>query len=413
MSYTVGIEATALLESLMARPKVQSALDYARADQTRCLEQHIRLTEIEAPTYQEQARAEAFAELLRAEGIEDVYIGKGGNVIGIRRGGKPGPKVLVDAHLDTVFPFGSVSKVREEDGILYAPGICDDTRALAMILSAIRALNAADIATCHDVIFLGSPREEGSGSMGGMVDFLDEHQDDIGCCISVDSSGLHNIIYCATGLRTVEFTFRGIGGHAYSAFGDVAQPVHAAARAVAAIAAMDVPADPKTTFAVSNFHAGNKASMHAIPAEASIIVNYRSNDPAVLEELHERIFAIVEEACQAETARWGKDVITWSHEVHCNVPAGHQEPHAPMVENLCAILKHMGLKPHLMPGGATNCNITIARGIPSVCMGMTWSEDSTNVATLDHTLAEWFPVEGAYKGVQALVLMILMQAGIV
>ncbi len=413
MSYTVGNEATALLDSLLARPKVQSALDYAKADQPRCLEQHIRLTEIEAPTYQEQQRAEAFAALLRAEGIEDVHIGKGGNVIGIRRGGKPGPKVLVDAHLDTVFPFGSVSKVQEEDGILYAPGICDDTRALAMLLSAIRALNAADIATCHDVIFLGSTREEGSGSMGGMVDFLDEHQDEIGCCISVDSSGLHNIIYCATGLRTVEFTFRGIGGHAYSAFGDVAQPVHAAARAAAAIAAMEVPADPKTTFAVSNFHAGNKASMHAIPAEASIIVNYRSNDPATLERLHERIFTIVEEACQAETSRWGKDVITWSHTVHCNVPAGHQDAHAPMVENLAAILQHMGLKPTLLPGGATNCNITIARGIPSVCMGMTWSPDNSNIATLDHTLAEWFPVEGAYKGVQALVLMILMQAGMV
>lgn len=412
MDYTVSSEAKALLENLLARPEVRSALDYAEADQSRCLEEHIRLTEIEAPTYQEQQRAEAFAALLRAEGIEDVHIGKGGNVIGVRRGGKPGPKVLVDAHLDTVFPFGSVSKVREEDGILYAPGICDDTRALAMILSAIRALNASNIVTCHDVIFLGSTREEGSGSMGGMVDFLDEHQEEIGCCISVDSSGLHNIIYCATGLRTVEITFHGIGGHAYSAFGDVAQPVHAAARAAAAIAAMEVPADPKTTFAVSNFHAGNKASMHAIPAEASIIVNYRSNDPAVLEQLHERIFAIIEESCAAETARWGKDVITWSHEVHCDVPAGHQDADAPMVENLCAILQHMGLKPTLLPGGATNCNITIARGIPSVCMGMTWSEDSTNVATLDHTLAEWFPVKGAYKGVQALVLMILMQAGI-
>lgn len=413
MDYSIGNEAKALLESLLAKPEVQSALNYALADSPRCLEQHIRLTEIEAPTYQEQQRAEAFAELLRAEGIEDVHIGKGGNVIGIRRGGKPGPKVLVDAHLDTVFPFGSVSKVEEKDGILYAPGICDDTRALAMLLSAIRALNAANISTCHDVIFLGSTREEGSGSMGGMVDFLSEHQAEIGCCISVDSSGLHNIIYCATGLRTVEFTFRGIGGHAYSAFGDVAQPVHAAARAAAAIAAMEVPAAPKTTFAVSNFHAGNKASMHAIPSEASIIVNYRSNDAAVLEQLHERIFAIVEESCAAETARWGKDTITWSHEVHCNVPAGHQDAHAPMVENLAAILAHMGLKPNLMPGGATNCNITIARGIPSVCMGMTWSPDSTNVATLDHTLAEWFPIEGAYKGVQALLLLILMQAGLV
>ncbi len=412
MAYTPSENARDALKRLLADPRAARAVAFAEEDHPRCLEEHIRLTEIEAPTFHEEARAAAFADMLRAEGLENVHIDKGGSVVGLLRGSIPGKKVLVDAHLDTVFPFGSVSKVHEENGILYAPGICDDTRALAMLLSAIRALKAAGIRTRRDVIFLGSTREEGSGSMGGMVDFLDAHQDEIDCCISVDSSALQNIIYCATGLRTVEFTFRGIGGHAYSAFGDVAQPVHAAARAAAAIAEMDVPADPKTTFAVSNFHAGNKASMHAIPAECSIIVNYRSNDAAVLEQLHERIFAIVDKACQDETARWGKDVITWRHEVHCNVPAGHQDAQAPLVENLAAILEHMGLQANLMPGGATNCNITIARGIPSVCMGMTWSPESNNAGTLDHTLAEWFPIEGAHHGVQALILLLLLQAGI-
>jgi hypothetical protein len=43
---------------------------------------------------------------------------------------------------------------------------------------------------------------------------------------------------------------------------------------------------------------------------------------------------------------------------------------------------------------------------------MTRSPDSTHVPTLDHTLAEWFPVEGAFKGVQALILLLLGQAGV-
>ena len=187
MSYTVSNEAKAALDTLLENPQVQKAVAFAEADQPRCLEEHIRLTEIEAPTFEESARAEAFAALLRNEGLEDVHIGKGGNVIGTLKGSMPGKKVLVDGHLDTVFPFGSVTKVRQENGILYAPGICDDTRALAMMLSSIRALKAADITPRRDVIFLGSTREEGSGSMGGMVDFLSEHQEEIECCISVDS----------------------------------------------------------------------------------------------------------------------------------------------------------------------------------------------------------------------------------
>ena len=53
----------------------------------------------------------------------------------------------------------------------------------------------------------------------------------------------------------------------YGAFGDMANPLHAAARAVAKIADFQVPAVPKTTFCVSNFHAGNDAGIHAVNLE--------------------------------------------------------------------------------------------------------------------------------------------------
>lgn len=412
MSYVVSDKARADLNRLLEHPQVQKALAFIDEDQDNTLTQHIRLTGIEAPTFQEQQRAEAYADMLRQLGLEDVHIDRGGNVIGLRRGTVPGPALLVEAHLDTVFPMGSVKNVDMKDGYLFAPGICDDTRGLINILGVIRALNAAGIATSRDIIFMGTTREEGAGSMGGMKDFLADHPGGIARCISIDSASLNSIIYCATGLRTVEFIFHGIGGHAYAAFGQVAQPVHAAARAAAKIAAMEVPSDPRTTFAVSNFHAGNMSGMHAIPAEARIVVNYRSNDPAELEKLHERIFRIVQESCDEETARWGKDVVTWDYATHCDVPAGHQDAHAPMVDSLCAILRHMDLEPVLLPGGATNCNITIAQGIPSVCMGTNYFPTGKEVPTMDHTLAERFPIEGAYKAVQAAFLMTVLWAGL-
>lgn len=31
--------------------------------------------------------------------------------------------VLIEGHMDTVFPFGTVKGVEEKDGFLYAPGI--------------------------------------------------------------------------------------------------------------------------------------------------------------------------------------------------------------------------------------------------------------------------------------------------
>ena len=406
MSYIISDQVQQELTALLSEPAVRNALESIRQDQENSLEEQIRLTCVEAPTYQEQNRAELFAQMLRQLGLEDVHIDRGGNVLGLLRGTKPGKKVLVEAHLDTVFPMGSVQGVKRENGCLYAPGISDDTRGLAVILGVARALRASGITVCSDILFAGTTREEGGGAMGGMKDLLDDLGDDIACVLSVDSASIENIIYCATGLRTVEFTFRGIGGHAYAAFGDVAQPVHAAARAAAKIAQMEVPQDPKTTFAVSNFHAGNMAGMHAIPAECSIVVNYRSNDPEVLEKLHDRIFAIMQEACDEETARWGKDVITWSHRCHCDVPAGSQDAHSPLVERLGAVIRLMGREPRLLPGGATNCNISISRGIPSVCMGFSWCKPGET--TMDHTLEERFPIENAFKGVQTAFLMTLL-----
>ena len=51
--------------------------------------------------------------------------------------------LAVLAHLDTVFPEGTDVKVKREGTRLMAPGIGDDTRALALMLSVIRAMNAA------------------------------------------------------------------------------------------------------------------------------------------------------------------------------------------------------------------------------------------------------------------------------
>ena len=55
MSYIVSNAAKEALSALLADEKVARAVAFAEADQPRCLEEHIRLTEIEAPTYEESA----------------------------------------------------------------------------------------------------------------------------------------------------------------------------------------------------------------------------------------------------------------------------------------------------------------------------------------------------------------------
>ncbi len=101
--------------------------------------------------------------MLATHGLSDVEIDAVGNVMGLRRGTGNGPLLVVAAHLDTVFPAGTDVKVRREGTKLFAPGVGDDTRSLAVLLAYIRALDAAGIRTRSDILFVGDVGEEGLG----------------------------------------------------------------------------------------------------------------------------------------------------------------------------------------------------------------------------------------------------------
>lgn len=408
MDYQVSQKIQQLFDRVTAMEQVQAGLNHIQNEEEYCISEQIELTLIEAPTFHEEKRAAAFCEKLRQLGLADVHADPYGNAIGRWKGTGGGPTVLVEAHLDTVFPFGTVTEVRREGTMLYAPGIDDDTRGLAAVLSALRGLKATGLNTRGDILFVGTSREEGMGSLGGMKDLLDS-QPEIGASISVDGGGTEFIVYCATGFKTFEINFYGIGGHAYGHFGKVANPLHAAARFVAKVADFQVPKDPKTTFCVSNFHAGNDAGIHAIVPKATVKINYRSNDPKELELLHKRVFDAVQQACDEETARWGKDTITWDCTQHCDVPAGDQDIHGPMVESAYLAARYVSVDPEKVGFSASGCvngNMAVARGLPCVTLGDGLFD------TRVHTLEERFDTEGSWRLPQEILLLTLLAAGI-
>ncbi len=408
MEYQVNPKVQALFDQVLELEEVKKAMAFVEADAEQSIEEQIALTLIEAPTFHEAERAQAFAKYLGDLGLENPHVDEFGNAVALWKGTGNGPKILVEAHLDTVFPKGSVKEVRRENGVLYAPGIVDDTRGLAVLLSALRGLKASGLQTKGDIVFVGTAREEGMGSLGGMKDFLD-HNPDIDGSISVDGAWTESITYEATGFKTYEVNFYGIGGHAYGAFGLMANPLHAAARAVAKIADFQVSDDPKTTFCVSNFHAGNDAGVHAIVPKATIKFNFRSNSAELLEELNDRIFKAIQEACDEETARWGKDTITWDSIQYCDVPAGNQDIHAPLVEATWLVAKRLSPDPekvYFNQGGSVNGNMAVARGLPCVTIG------GGLVDTKCHNLEEYYPTENSHLCPQEVMLLLLMAAGI-
>ena len=406
MKYQVSENVKNKLAAMTADPKVAKALQVMEDEQDLIIEKQIELTLIPAPTHHEEKKARRLLEMFKEEGLEDCHIDDYGNVVGIRKGTGGGKTVLVEGHMDTVFPMDTKLEVVREDGFIKCPGIVDDTRGCASVISTIRALNAAGIQTKGDIHFVGTVQEEGTGALKGMQYYV-QHHPELDASISVDGDGFSEIVFEATGIQTYEVVFHGIGGHASGDFAKVANPIHAAARAITKISDFEVPSFPKTTYAVTNLLAGSYEAVHAIVPEALIRFNFRSDDQGELEKLRERIFTAIDEACKEETDRWGKDTITYTVKHICDVNAGHQDPHASIVEGAMAIAEYLGCEePRLDQGGSTNCSRALEAGLPAVCLG-----GGSNYSSFCHTLAEQFRPEGAYKGCQAVLLLALLCAG--
>ena len=147
---------TNVYSRLASHSMVKKGVDFIKADHENTIVEQKQICEIPAPPFKEQIRAADYQKRLAALGLKNVQMDKEGNVFGFRPGAGKGPKLLVAAHLDTVFPEGTNTKVKEKDGKLYAPGIADDTRGLAELLSVVRAFNDTGIITMGDIMFCGN-----------------------------------------------------------------------------------------------------------------------------------------------------------------------------------------------------------------------------------------------------------------
>jgi len=401
-SYEVKEKIRATFTQLMQLAEVQKGLAFLEADQARCIAEQKVLVTVEAPTFVEEKRAQYYAERLMELGLQNVHIDKQGNVLGTRPGKGGGPKILIEAHLDTVFPLGTDVTPVERDGKIYAPGICDDTRGLTANLSVIRGLQESGLETQGDIVFAGTVGEEGMGGMCGMKALLLDNPD-IAATISIDGAGCDSIIYQGTGIRNFEVTYSGPGGHAYGAFG-TPSPLHAAARAIAKLSDMRPPKLPKTTFTVSLMEAGH--AIHAIAQQAKFKINMRSDDPVELDKLQSRALEIFVEGAREENERWESSQIDVEYKMILDVPAGTQADDCDMVQITWQATECLGITPKLVPGGCTNTNMPISLGIPAVTLGRGGKEGGV------HSLGEWFDPAGTYRCPQRSFLILLALAGV-
>ncbi len=395
---------------VLTNPKFHAAADFVEKDHDRFVREIVQITEIEAPPFKEEKRAKAFAEMLRQNGLTDVQIDAEGNVIGVRKGAGDGqPIIAIAAHLDTVFPEGTNVKVRREGTKLFAPGVGDDSRALAVLLEMIRAMDAAKIQTASDILFIGNVGEEGPGDLRGMKYLFQKgpYKDKIKMFISLDPYGLGNDVTTGgVGSKRFKVTFRGPGGHSFGSFGLVS-PAYALGNAMLKLSKMQVPSRPKTTFNVGVI--GGGTSVNSIPFESWMDVDIRSETKEELNKAVDTFTRLMRDAGdeenRARATSQGKievEVKLIGDRPFGQIPAG-----APIVRTAAAVIQTFGFTP-TFGMSSTDSNIPMSMGIPAITL------ESGGTGSRNHTLDEWIDVEktASVKGINIALGILLALADV-
>ncbi len=395
------------VRALMQEPAVREALEHVEATDEQTMADLRTLTQIPAPPFMEEARGRAFLEMLQEIGVDSAWVDDEGNVIGLRRGTGGGEVLAIAGHLDTVFPEGTDVSISQRGDTLFAPGIADDTRGLATVLAILRALNAADVETAGDILFIGNVGEEGLGDLRGMKHLFREGGPRIDYFISVDGTGAEGITHMGLGSHRYRITYHGPGGHSWGAFG-LANPHHALGRA---IRYFQDGADPyvrqapfRTSYNVGRI--GGGTSVNSVPFESWMEIDMRSEGVQTLQDVDAILQGAVQRALAEENQlRQRGEPLTVEVDMIGLRPSGEIAQDHPFVQRAAAVTRALGGEPRF-GRSSTDSNIPISMGIPAITIG------GGGQGSGAHSLDEWFRNVDGPTGVQRALLIVLSQIGL-
>jgi tripeptide aminopeptidase len=380
------------VKALLARADVRAAFAHVERNREAILKEWIAITEINAPSGKEAERAAFIEKLLRGYKSLQVSRDPTGNVVATRKGTGGGPVVVIDAHMDTVFQEGLKIKAEVRDGKIYAPGVGDDTRNVEAMLAAVRALDAANVKTKGDIVFLFTVEEE--TSFRGVEEFVKANKGHIDQYIALDG-GYDSFTYGGIGINWYKHHFIGPGGHTRSSTPPYSATLPAA-RAIERIYQLQLPQGVPANLNIGML--GGADVVNAKAADAWFTVDLRSTSNEVISDLEKKIAAIVKEEAARERMTVRTELL--SATPAAQIP-GHRD--SLLVKTTEAVHYAMGFKPSMTLSGSNNGNVALLAGIPAISTGAGPCSNS-------HALTEYCEIDPLYKGIQKVILLLAATA---
>jgi acetylornithine deacetylase/succinyl-diaminopimelate desuccinylase-like protein len=364
------------------------------------LAEQIRVAEIPAPTGHEGERARWVASRFRAMGLQPVTDGAG-NVIARAAGAYAGAPVVVCAHLDTVFPANTVLTVQRAGDRLVGPGICDNGRGLAVMLTLARVLQRCAGALARAVEFVATTGEEGSGNLRGAKHYFTGAPRPF-AVIALDGAGDERIVNTGLASRRLRVSYRGPGGHSWAAFG-APNAVHTAARAAAQIADLHVRGAGRSSLTVSRI--GGGMAVNSIPEDAWFEIDARSTSGDTLSRMERDIRAIARAAAvQENDARTrGTPVLVCDVEQIGDRPGGETAAESALVTAALEATRLVGRAAELATA-STDANAAMSIGAPAIAIGGGGHGGDA------HSTREWFDNRDGSAGVARTLTIVATMA---
>lgn len=220
--------------------------------------------------------------------------GDNGDTIAFTILGKGGPRILLAAHLDTVYPVGVAAErpMRVDGNTVLGPGTCDNKSGLLSALYAMMALEeCGGLGNIGCITLLcGSDEEEGMRvSLLAFDELAPQH--DVALVLEAGREN-GDIVSARKGGGTYVFTVQGRAAHAG------VEP-HKGANAIVQLAYQSVALHalngirPGTTVNVGVVSGGTVSN--AVPDVATARIDVRIVDPADQQVVHDAIMAIAEQ----------------------------------------------------------------------------------------------------------------------
>lgn len=357
-------------------------------NENRMLNEFIELVSVPCPSKDEKAEAELIMRKLDELGIEykmdnvnEKTGGNCGNIWAYIKGTvSDAPKLLFEAHMDSVAPTTGTKVVRK-DGVLYSDGTTtlggDDKVGVAGMLEAVRALKEDNVAH-GDVQLLFTVSEE-IGCLG--VVHLDKSfiKADYGYCMDIGGAP-GEITYAAPKLYDIYVTVKGKAAHAGIAPEEGVNAIMLAAEAMSKLPAYG-RIDKETTFNIGMFNAG--VGTNIVCPEAKFVIDMRSLNVAKLEELKDSTIKLIKDTVEAGHGQVEFEIVE-------GCPAVELSQEHPCIQLAQKAAEKLGFPVEMkVTGGCSDGNYLCGYGLPCGLL-------ATGMSNV-HTTQEYLKEEDLYN----------------